>query len=129
MCAPCPSQKSTDYAGYCQLFDAIAAGLLTSNETLSPRLSWNTKIASVIPDWDMADPIAASESTIIDLLSHRTGIPRHDFAYYGTQCVSSLVCYLCQYFSLALTLKIMVNIDIKYQISSSFIWISRDIAV
>ncbi|KAF9070757.1 beta-lactamase/transpeptidase-like protein, partial [Rhodocollybia butyracea] len=29
----------------------------------------------------MADPIATSESTIIDLMSHRTGLPRHDLVY------------------------------------------------
>lgn len=25
------------------------------------------------------DPVASEEATIIDLMSHRTGMPRHDF--------------------------------------------------
>lgn len=25
------------------------------------------------------DPVASSESNIVDLMSHRTGLPRHDF--------------------------------------------------
>ncbi|KAE9393924.1 beta-lactamase/transpeptidase-like protein [Gymnopus androsaceus JB14] len=37
----------------------------------------------------MSDPIASSESTVIDLMSHRTGLPRHDGLYYP--CGSSLI--------------------------------------
>ncbi|KIK64017.1 hypothetical protein GYMLUDRAFT_40239 [Collybiopsis luxurians FD-317 M1] len=64
-----------------KLFDVIATGLLISNESLSPRIAWNTKISSVIPEWELADPVASSESNIIDLMSHRTGLPRHDVSY------------------------------------------------
>ncbi|KAJ3740199.1 beta-lactamase/transpeptidase-like protein [Lentinula detonsa] len=74
-----------------KLFDVIATGLLISNETLSPRISWNTKISSIIPEWELSDPIASSGSTIIDLMSHRTGLPRHDMAYHNTQPVQSLI--------------------------------------
>ncbi|KAJ7243609.1 beta-lactamase/transpeptidase-like protein [Mycena haematopus] len=62
-----------------KLFDILATGLLISNETLSPRISWNTKVASVIPEWELMDPVASSETTILDAMSHRTGLPRHDF--------------------------------------------------
>ncbi|KAJ7814921.1 beta-lactamase/transpeptidase-like protein [Mycena olivaceomarginata] len=62
-----------------KLFDVLATGLLISNETLSPRISWNTKIASVMPEWGLMDPVASSETTIQDAMSHRTGLPRHDF--------------------------------------------------
>ncbi|KAE9393923.1 beta-lactamase/transpeptidase-like protein [Gymnopus androsaceus JB14] len=74
-----------------QLFDVIATGLVISNESLSPRISWDTKISSIIPEWEMSDPVASSESTIIDLMSHRTGLPRHDEVYYETQSLSSLI--------------------------------------
>ncbi|KAJ7038058.1 beta-lactamase/transpeptidase-like protein [Mycena alexandri] len=62
-----------------KLFNIVATGLLISNESLAPRISWNTKIASVLPDWGLLDPVASSESTILDVMSHRTGLPRHDF--------------------------------------------------
>ncbi|KAJ6462271.1 beta-lactamase/transpeptidase-like protein [Mycena vitilis] len=65
-----------------KLFDILATGLLISNDTLNPQLSWNTKMASVIPDWKLVDPIASSESTITDLMSHRTGLPGSDFSYF-----------------------------------------------
>ncbi|KAF7338793.1 Beta-lactamase class penicillin binding protein [Mycena sanguinolenta] len=63
------------------LFDILSTGLLISNESLSPRISWTTKIGSLIPDWELMDPVASSESTITDLMSHRTGLPRHDVAF------------------------------------------------
>ncbi|KAJ7070108.1 beta-lactamase/transpeptidase-like protein [Mycena amicta] len=60
-----------------KLFDALATGLLVHNESI-PQLSWNTKVASVIPEWALMDVVASSETTLIDLLSHRSGLPRHD---------------------------------------------------
>ncbi|KAJ6609481.1 beta-lactamase/transpeptidase-like protein [Mycena sp. CBHHK59/15] len=62
-----------------KLFDVLATGLLISNESLSTRISWNTKIASFVPEWGLMDPVASDESTIRDIMSHRTGLPRHDF--------------------------------------------------
>ncbi|KAJ7178172.1 beta-lactamase/transpeptidase-like protein [Mycena filopes] len=62
-----------------KLFDILATGLLISNESVSPRISWDTKIAAFVPEWGLMDPIASAESTILDVMSHRTGLPRHDF--------------------------------------------------
>ncbi|KAJ6588140.1 beta-lactamase/transpeptidase-like protein [Mycena capillaripes] len=62
-----------------KLFDILATGLLISNESMSPRISWDTKIASFVPEWELMDPVASSESSIVDVMSHRTGMPRHDF--------------------------------------------------
>ncbi|KAF8884172.1 beta-lactamase/transpeptidase-like protein [Infundibulicybe gibba] len=64
-----------------KLFSTVAAGLLIHNETLSPRVSWNSRIGSLIPEWSLMDPLASNRSTIIDLMSHRTGLPRHDLSY------------------------------------------------
>ncbi|KIK54979.1 hypothetical protein GYMLUDRAFT_99753 [Collybiopsis luxurians FD-317 M1] len=74
-----------------KLFDVIAAGLLISNESLSPRISWSTKISSIIPEWELADPIASSQSEIIDLMSHRTGLPRHDIFYHDEDMPLNLI--------------------------------------
>ncbi|KAJ7448276.1 beta-lactamase/transpeptidase-like protein [Mycena galericulata] len=63
-----------------KLFDILATGLLISNESLSTPISWETKIASFVPEWGLMDPVASTESTIVDVMSHRTGLPRHDFA-------------------------------------------------
>ncbi|THU79478.1 beta-lactamase/transpeptidase-like protein [Dendrothele bispora CBS 962.96] len=74
-----------------KLFDAIAVGLLVSNESLSPRISWNTKVASLLPEWGMEDPVANSDSTILDLLGHRTGLPRHDLMYEANATLPDLI--------------------------------------
>ncbi|KAJ7575075.1 beta-lactamase/transpeptidase-like protein [Mycena floridula] len=74
-----------------KLFDVLATGLLISNESLSPRISWDSKIASIIPEWELMDPIATQESTIVDLMSHRTGLPRHDFMYGTEEDIGSVI--------------------------------------
>ncbi|KAF8171179.1 beta-lactamase/transpeptidase-like protein [Mycena galopus ATCC 62051] len=75
-----------------QLFTVFAAGLLISNETLNPQISWTTKIASIIPDWELIDPVATSQSTISDLMSHRTGLPAHNFgAFLFNDTISSML--------------------------------------
>ncbi|KAJ7908943.1 beta-lactamase/transpeptidase-like protein [Mycena leptocephala] len=65
-----------------KLFTVLATGLLISNESLSPPLSWKTRLASVIPDWKFIDSVASAESTITDIMSHRTGLPSHDFGLF-----------------------------------------------
>ncbi|GLB37131.1 putative beta-lactamase [Lyophyllum shimeji] len=74
-----------------KLFTALATGLLIHNETLSPRLTWQSKIGSIIPDWGLMDPYASNHSTIVDLLSHRTGLPRHDMMARETDDVTDIV--------------------------------------
>ncbi|KAF7321092.1 Beta-lactamase domain-containing protein [Mycena chlorophos] len=61
-----------------KLFDIISTGLLISNASLEKPVTWTSKIADIIPEWELIDPIASAGSTIIDLMSHRTGMPRHD---------------------------------------------------
>ncbi|KAJ7059265.1 beta-lactamase/transpeptidase-like protein [Mycena amicta] len=61
-----------------KLFDILATGLVISNASVSPRISWNSKMADIFQDWGLMDPVAERESTIVDIMSHRTGLPRHD---------------------------------------------------
>jgi CubicO group peptidase (beta-lactamase class C family) len=74
-----------------QLFDVVATGLLIHNETLSPRLTWKSKLASVIPGFGLEDSVAFQQTTIIDAMSHRTGLPRHDASYRLSDNVTSVV--------------------------------------
>ncbi|KAL0574601.1 hypothetical protein V5O48_007351 [Marasmius crinis-equi] len=67
-------------------------GLLISNKSLPTPITWNTKIKSIMPDlWELQDPIATSETTIIDAMSHRTGLPRHDIMYTRNDTTESLL--------------------------------------
>lgn len=42
------------------------------------KLQWDKPVRDYMPDFRLHDPIASEHSTAIDLLSHRTGLPRHD---------------------------------------------------
>ncbi|KAJ7303566.1 beta-lactamase/transpeptidase-like protein [Mycena albidolilacea] len=74
-----------------KLFNILATGLLISNKSLDTPVSWTTKIASIIPEWGLMDPIASSGSSIIDLMSHRTGMPRHDATYGLSDTVPAII--------------------------------------
>ncbi|KAJ7261002.1 beta-lactamase/transpeptidase-like protein [Mycena rebaudengoi] len=73
------------------LFNVLATGLLISNTSLIPQISWKTKIASILPTWKLMDPVASAGSTITDLMSHRTGLPRHDVMYNPNEDTPSLI--------------------------------------
>ncbi len=45
------------------------------------KLEWDTPIREFIPQFKMKDPVATNQVTIVDMLSHRTGLPRHDFVW------------------------------------------------
>ncbi|KAG6810843.1 hypothetical protein H0H92_010108 [Tricholoma furcatifolium] len=72
-----------------KLFNALATGLLLNNESISA--SWNAKIASLIPGWGLEDPFSTNKSAILDLLGHRTGMPRHDYSYKWSDSVPALI--------------------------------------
>jgi CubicO group peptidase (beta-lactamase class C family) len=56
-------------------------GLLTANESIP--IAWDTKVKDILPEtlWALQDPIAQDHADVIDILSHRTGLPRHDMSY------------------------------------------------
>ena len=55
-------------------FTAAGLGLLVDER----RLEWDTRIREVMPEFELQDPLASRELTVRDLLSHRSGLPRHD---------------------------------------------------
>ncbi|KAK7054311.1 hypothetical protein VNI00_003504 [Paramarasmius palmivorus] len=73
-----------------KLFTIVSTGLLISNESVTPRISWDTKIGSVIPEWDLMDSYASEKASITDLMNHRTGLPRHDFMYRRNDTLQSM---------------------------------------
>ncbi|KAF8177235.1 beta-lactamase/transpeptidase-like protein [Pholiota molesta] len=67
-----------------KLFLAFSVGLLVSNKTLAEErgkeIKWGTKIKELIPEWGLMDEDMDKGVTLQDMLSHRTGMPRHDFS-------------------------------------------------
>ncbi|KAI9456693.1 beta-lactamase/transpeptidase-like protein [Lactarius psammicola] len=68
------------------LIDEFAQGRNTTPlPTGLSTLNWQTKLADILPgDWELSDPWASKKANLIDILTHVSGMPRHDFAYKRT---------------------------------------------
>jgi CubicO group peptidase (beta-lactamase class C family) len=45
------------------------------------KLGWDVPVREVLPEFKLKDPIANEKCTLRDLLTHRTGLPRHDWVH------------------------------------------------
>jgi CubicO group peptidase (beta-lactamase class C family) len=48
------------------------------------KLAWDKPVRSYLPAFKLFDPIASEHMTPLDLLCHRSGLPRHDLMWYGS---------------------------------------------
>jgi CubicO group peptidase (beta-lactamase class C family) len=48
------------------------------------KLNWDTPVRHYLPTFKLYDPVATEQATPRDITSHKTGLPRHDFAWYGS---------------------------------------------
>ena len=56
---------------------ATAAGYVVQDG----MLRWDSRVQSVVPNFQLMDQKATREATLRDLLLHRVGLPRHEFAW------------------------------------------------
>ncbi len=49
------------------------------------KLDWDTPVRTYLPGLRMGDPIATESITPRDLVTHRSGLPRHDMVWYNTR--------------------------------------------
>ena len=77
-----PSDGDTLYqiASCSKAFTATAAAILATEG----RLDFDAPVAEYLPAFRMHDPYASTHLTVRDFLSHRSGLPRHEYAWYGT---------------------------------------------
>jgi CubicO group peptidase (beta-lactamase class C family) len=45
------------------------------------RLDWTKPVRDYIPEFRLHDPVATERVTVLDLLCHRSGLPRHDWVH------------------------------------------------
>lgn len=78
-----PVTSNTLFAiGSCtKAFTSFAVATLI-NEGL---LHWDDRIIDIAPDFRLHDPYATQNLTMRDLLTHRSGLPRHDFMWYNSK--------------------------------------------
>lgn len=48
------------------------------------KLDWEAPVRAYLPDFALHDPVASDRITPRDLLTHRSGLPRHDALWYGS---------------------------------------------
>jgi CubicO group peptidase (beta-lactamase class C family) len=60
-------------------FTATALALLVDEG----KLEWDRPVREYLPEFRLCDPIATDQATLRDLLTHRTGLPRHDWVKNG----------------------------------------------
>ncbi|KAJ3114553.1 hypothetical protein HDU96_001972 [Phlyctochytrium bullatum] len=74
-------------------FTAMALAILVEKG----KLSWSTPVKELYPGFGFVDPVADSQATLIDILSHRTGLPEDNFLsilYNTTEAVLAHVKYV-----------------------------------
>jgi CubicO group peptidase (beta-lactamase class C family) len=52
------------------------------------KLEWDKPVARYLPGFRLADAVASQELTPRDLITHRSGLPRHDMVWYNNQTLS-----------------------------------------
>jgi CubicO group peptidase (beta-lactamase class C family) len=60
-------------------FSAMALGILVDDGVLD----WHKPIRHYMPDFELMDKFATERMTAIDLVTHRSGLPRHDLMWYN----------------------------------------------
>ena len=59
------------------------------------RLDWTKPVRDYLPDFRLHDPVATDRVTIRDLLSHQSGLPRHDWVHLpGDRAPAELLCVM-----------------------------------
>lgn len=48
------------------------------------KLDWDAPVRTYLPAFRLHDPVAGERATTRDLVTHRSGLPRHDMVWYGT---------------------------------------------
>ena len=58
-------------------FTAAGLGMLVDER----RLDWMKPVREYIPEFRLYDPVASDRVTVVDLLCHHSGLPRHDWVW------------------------------------------------
>lgn len=60
-------------------FTATAVGILVDRG----KIEWNKPVGDYLSDFKLKDEVATREMTAVDLMCHRSGLPRHDYSWYN----------------------------------------------
>lgn len=77
---PVTSDTVFAIASATKAFTTFALGLLVD----AGKLNWDAPVREYLPEFRMHDPFASERITPRDLVCHRSGLPRHDMAWYNS---------------------------------------------
>lgn len=79
---PEPVDERTHFAigSASKAFTAAALAALVAEG----EVTWNDRVAHHLPEFELFDPYVTREFTLLDLLTHRSGLPRGDAIWYAT---------------------------------------------
>lgn len=69
------------------------------------KLSWDKPVREYLPDFRLHDEAIATRVTPRDLVTHRTGLPRHDAAWFGSDLSRAELFARLRYFPLSADLR------------------------
>ncbi len=80
---PTPVNERTLFAigSSSKAFTAAAIAMLVDEG----KLKWDDPVTKYLPGFELYDPYVTRELTVRDLLSHRSGLERGDFLWYGSE--------------------------------------------
>ncbi|MCL6455147.1 MAG: serine hydrolase [Alicyclobacillus sp.] len=50
------------------------------------KLDWDAPVRRYLPGFELKDPVASQYLSLRDMLTHRSGLPRHDLMWYNSSC-------------------------------------------
>jgi CubicO group peptidase (beta-lactamase class C family) len=74
---PMTPETSYPIASATKAINATLLGILVDDG----KLRWDVPVQTFLPDFRFMDPVVSSQITLRDLLSMRTGLPRHDWLW------------------------------------------------
>jgi CubicO group peptidase (beta-lactamase class C family) len=76
---PVTSQTLMAIGSNSKSFTVTLLGILSDEG----RLDWDAPVRTYLPDFELKDDVASKLMTPTDLVTHRSGLPRHDSLWYG----------------------------------------------
>jgi CubicO group peptidase (beta-lactamase class C family) len=80
-------------ASMTKAFTAMGVALLVDEG----KVKWDTPVREYFPAFKLKDDYASDHITLRDMLSHRSGLPRHDLAWYGSTATREQIVHSVRY--------------------------------
>ena len=74
-------------------FTSVTMGILVDEG----KLDWDKPVREYLPSFKLKDPFATERMTPLDLVCHRSGLPRHDLMWYGSSATRQEIFDRLQY--------------------------------